>query len=417
MAKRKGRKWPVRLAALTAIAVACAVGWDALRPLVMAESTPVYAQYTVETGDIETSMSLSGAIELVESESFSASERTTVQEVYVEADQTVSAGDELLRLSNGETFTATIDGTVTTLNVSTGDAVWPQMSLATVADLSDLRVSTSVDEYDVKTVEAGQQCSVTVVSLGLTFETEIDHVDRVSASAGAVASYTVTADIDALENVLPGMQATGTIPRESVTGANVLPMAALSFDENGAPYVLVDDGAGGYAQAAVETGLSDGMYVEITSGVNNGDTVYVQTGTQSVESRLSLQNLYKALFGETTVVNDHTGSARGGFQAGTGMPGGMELPEDMELPEGMEFSQDMEPPEDTGSSGDAETPAAADTDLPEGAGSAENREAAESAGQPEGFEASAGVPSFSGQGGTSSASQNSDAKGGNNDAR
>ena len=158
-------------------------------PLVMAESTPVYAQYTVETGDIETSMSLSGVIELVNSESFSASERTTVQEVYVEADQTVSAGDELLRLSNGETFTATIDGTVTTLNVSTGDAVWPQMSLATVADLSDLRVSTSVDEYDVKTVEAGQQCSVTVVSLGLTFETEIDHVDRVSASAGAVASY------------------------------------------------------------------------------------------------------------------------------------------------------------------------------------------------------------------------------------
>ena len=118
-------------------------------------STPVYAQYTVETGDIETSMSLSGAIELVNSESFSASERTTVQEVYVEADQTVSAGDELLRLANGETFAASIDGTVTTLNVARGDAVWPQMSLVTVADLSDLRVSTSVDEYDVRTVAAG----------------------------------------------------------------------------------------------------------------------------------------------------------------------------------------------------------------------------------------------------------------------
>ena len=110
MAKRNGKKWFVRLAALAALAVLCAVGWDALRPLVMAESTPVYAQYTVETGDIETSMSLSGAIELVNSESFAASERTTVQEVYVEADQTVSAGDELLRLANGETFAASIDG-------------------------------------------------------------------------------------------------------------------------------------------------------------------------------------------------------------------------------------------------------------------------------------------------------------------
>ena len=96
----------------------------------------------------------------------------------------------------------------------------------------------------------------------------------------------------------------------------------------------VDDGAGGYAQVAVETGLSDGMYVEITSGVAAGDTVYVQTGTQSVESRLSLQNLYKSLFGEKTVVNDRTGGA-GGFG------GGMELPEGMEMPEGFEPSSGM----------------------------------------------------------------------------
>ena len=144
MAKRKGKKWLARLAALAALAALCTVGWDALRPLVMAESTPVYARYTVETGDIETSMSLSGTIELTRSESFAASERATVQEVYVEADQTVCAGDELLRLNNGETFEAGIDGTVTSINVAVGDAVWPQMSLLTIADLSDLRVSASV---------------------------------------------------------------------------------------------------------------------------------------------------------------------------------------------------------------------------------------------------------------------------------
>ena len=92
-----------------------------------------------------------------------------------------------------------------------------------------------MDEYDVETVAAGQRCSVTVVSLGLTFETEIKHVDRVSASSGAVANYTVTADIDAPENVLPGMQATVTIPRESVTGVNLLPMEALTLTKMARP--------------------------------------------------------------------------------------------------------------------------------------------------------------------------------------
>ena len=306
MAKRNGKKWFVRLAVLAALAALCAVGWDALRPLVMAESTPVYAQYTVETGDIETSMSLSGAIELVNSESFSASERTTVQEVYVEADQTVSAGDELLRLANGETFTASIDSTVTTLNVARGDAVWPQMSLVTIADLSDLRVATSVDEYDVRTVEAGQQCSVTVVSLGLTFETEIDHVDRVSASTGAVASYTVTADIDAPENVLPGMQATVTIPEEEAVDAVILNKEALSFDETNSAYVLMESESGEMERVYVETGVDNDNYVEITSGLEDGDTVYVLEQTQTSSGG----GLLSSLFG-----------------GGGGMPGGGEMPD------------------------------------------------------------------------------------------
>ena len=348
MAKRKTKTWKqwiARIVCLILIVTACVVGWDALRPLVIAESVPVYAQYTVETGDIETSMSLSGSISLRESETFSASDRTTVQEVYVEADQRVNEGDDLLRLANGETFQSSIDGTVTELNVAAGDAVWPQMTLITVGDLDNLRVSTSVDEYDIDKVSVGQACSVTVISLGLTFETEIDHVNRVSSSAGSVASYTVTADIDAPENVLPGMQATVTIPRESVSGVNILAMAALSFDEDGEPYVLMENAEGGYDEVPVTTGLNDGMYVEITGGLEAGDVVYVQTGTESVESVLSLTSLYKAVFGETTVINDRSGGDRGMGADGSfpGEMGNMELPEGMELPDGMTLPEGMEP--------------------------------------------------------------------------
>ena len=65
--------------------------------------------------------------------------------------------------------------------------------------------------------------------LGLTFETEIDH-GRVSASTGAVASYTVTADIDAPENA-PGMQAID-YPRLHAGGAQFsgASMSAVTVD-------------------------------------------------------------------------------------------------------------------------------------------------------------------------------------------
>ena len=203
--------------------------------------------------------------------------------------------------------------------------------------------------------------------------------------AGAVASYTVTADIDAPENVLPGMQATVTIPRESVSGANVLPMAALSFDEDGAPCVLVDDGAGGYAQAAVETGLSDGMYVEITSGVASGRYRLCADGhAERGEPPVAAKPVQGAVRGNDRGQRPHGRRARRLRQAGTGTAGGhgacrraWSCRRAWRLPEG------MEPPEDTGASGRrAETPAAADTDLPaEAAGTAADADSARSGGK------------------------------------
>ena len=363
MAKRKkrGKRIVRRLLCLAIVAAALWIAWDQVKPLVVAETIPVYEQYSVETGEIETSMSLSGQIELRESETFTASDRTPVQEVYVEADQLVSAGDELIRLANGESIQATIDGTVTELNVSRGDAVWPQMTLATVGNLDSLRVTTSVDEYDVEDIQVGQACSVTVVSLGLTFETQIEHINRVSSSSGSVARYTVIADVDAPQSVLPGMQATVTIPTQSVAGVNVLPVAALSFDEDGEPYVLMQDADGAYQRVTVATGLTDGMYVEITDGVEAGDVVFIQTGTQTQESALSLEAAYKALFGETTVINDRSASQmpNGAEAASSG-----EMPEGMQLPDGAEAPSSGEMPEGTLAPG--ETEAASSGEMPEG---------------------------------------------------
>lgn len=340
MAKHGAKGRRARLIAPAALLIACALGWDAIRPMLADGSEPVYARYSVEAGDVETEMSLSGTVELKKSETLSAPARGNVREVCVEAGQSVSAGDVILRMDDGEEIAAGIDGSVASLSVAAGDPVRPQMALAVIADLDALQVCASVDEYDVESIAAGQACSVTVVPLGITFDAEIGHVDRVSASTGAVASYTVTADIDAPEGVLPGMRASVSLPRARAEDVARLPMAALSFDSEGAPYVLMEDGAGGYAQVAVETGLSDGMYVEIVSGVEIGDEAYVQTGARSVERRLSPQNIYRAIFGETTVVNDHTGGTRGGFAPGA--LSGAELPEGFAPPEGAGAPEDAE---------------------------------------------------------------------------
>lgn len=182
-----------------------------------AEKT-VYASYTAQTGDIATTMSFNAQISAIHTETLQNSGEATVSNIYVTQDQAVKAGDKILDLSNGETLKAGIDGTVNEITVAKGDWLRRSQGLVQIVDFTQLQVDLSVDEYDVQKVYKGLPCTVTIISLGLDIETEIDHINLVSGSMGNVASYSATARLDAPANVLPGMAATVTIARRGGPG-------------------------------------------------------------------------------------------------------------------------------------------------------------------------------------------------------
>lgn len=344
--RRRKRRWR-SLLLLPVAALLAFLGWNYLRPLLSDETIPTYAQYTAARGDVLTSRSFSAALAVRNSETLSNSRQvTSVRKVYVQADQDVKEGDKLLQLETGEVLKAGIDGTVNEIRFQEGEWIWPNVSLIQICDLTNLQVSLSVDEYDIANVAAGEACTVTIVPLGLTFETRIDHVDRVSSAGGSVAYYAVTANLTVPENVLPGMTASVSIPSQQALDVVTLDMAALSFDADQQPYVLVQNG-GAYEKRAVQTGLSDGMRVQIVSGLNEGDTVYRQTGEEKAAGSLSLIELYKQIAGETVIINDRSQTgrgARGERGEHSGMPGDIELPEGIELPKGIELPEGMEMP-------------------------------------------------------------------------
>ena len=119
------------------------------------------------------------------------------------------------------------------------------------------------------------------------------------------AYYTVTAAVTVTDDVLPGMQATVTIPEEEAVDAVILNKEALSFDETNSAYVLMESESGEMERVYVETGVDNDNYVEITSGLEDGDTVYVLEQTQTSSGG----GLLSSLFG-----------------GGGGMPGGGEMP-------------------------------------------------------------------------------------------
>ncbi len=317
--KKKGKRWLKALLGLVLAAALGFAGWSYLAPLVLADSVTTYQAYTVGQGEIRTDRSFSASMAVRYSESYSstsADSQIIVRELYVVNGQEVKKGDPIMTLSTGESFTAGLDGVGNELRVEKGSWARRGMTLASVCDLTHLQVSMPVDEYDVESLAVGTACAVTVTAPGRTFETEIAHINRVSASSFSVAYYTVTANLNVPEDILPGMACTVSIPADTAENVTTLEMAALAFDEDKAPYVLRRAENGAYERVTVQTGLSDGMTVEIVAGLTPGETVYAVSGTESAAPRLTLAELYKSVFGETVIINDKSGSGRGGQGSG-----------------------------------------------------------------------------------------------------
>lgn len=253
------------------------------------EYTVTYDEYNATTGTISNALSFSGSLQARSNTTYTASSPATVRAVYVTREQDVKAGDALMRLSSGQTVEAEFDGRINQLYVAEGDKVSSGANLVQVVDFEHLQVSVRVDEYDISSVHAGDQCRVSTVATENTFTTVIDSINYVSSSSGSVAYYTATAFVDVEEGIYPGMQVTVTIPKEEAADVVILREAALSFDLNNQAFVYTMNESGELETTYVKTGVSNGNYVEIKDGLKSGDTVYVavETTTDSFSSLLS----------------------------------------------------------------------------------------------------------------------------------
>jgi len=294
------RKWIKRLILFLVIVLLLgAAGYLTFQRL-RQEYTVTYDSYTASTGTISNSLSFSGSLQLIDSASYTAEGSATVRDVYVKTGDTVTTGERLMRLSNGQNIEAEFDGRVNQLYAAAGDKVAAGDSLIQVADFDHMKVSIRVDEYDIRDVAVGQTCRVTTTATEDTFDTVIDDINYISASAGNVAYYTATAYVDVGEGIYPGMQVTVTIPQQEAENVVVLKLDAISFDETNQAFVYMMGEDGTVQPVEIQTGVSNGNYVEITSGLKDGDVVYVEA---EEEKQSGIASLMSSMFGSQNFNN------------------------------------------------------------------------------------------------------------------
>lgn len=146
-------------------------------------------------------------------------------------------------------------------------------------------MTVSVDEQDINSVSTDQTATVTMDALeDVTLDGTVTSVSNSASSSGnGSAKYTVEISVPKQDGMLIGMSASATIVVEE--SENVVTIPADALQEKGTEtyvYTEVDSDGNLSGETVVETGLSDGDTVEITSGLSEGDTVYYEkTGNVS----------------------------------------------------------------------------------------------------------------------------------------
>jgi len=97
-----------------------------------------------------------------------------------------------------------------------------------------------------------------------------------------VVSYEVPVSLEGAEGVSlrPGMTANLSIVVGRQENVLLLPALAVQQGEEGNVVIVQDTPQGPTEATPVEVGLSDGMYVEVLRGLNEGDRVVVEYQSQ-----------------------------------------------------------------------------------------------------------------------------------------
>ena len=180
---------------------------------------------------------------------------------------------------------AQIPGTVLEIPVREGDQVIQSnnfnagTTIATIADMSKMIFEGKVDESEVGKLEEGKDI---VVILGAINEKEFPAVLTFVAPKGVeengAVQFTIKADvtIEASTKIRAGYSANAEIEIESKDSVLVIKEALLQFNRiSEKPFVELRAEDGTFSKKNVTIGLSDGINVEITEGVEEGDQIKV----------------------------------------------------------------------------------------------------------------------------------------------
>ena len=180
-------------------------------------------------------------------------------------------------------ITSTTDGTIIDVPVKVGSSVIaansfnPGTTIATIADMGDMIFDGRVDEAEVAKIEKGMKLSIKIGAIEAdTFEGTLEFIAPQGKEIDGAIQFEIKAAITQKQGkyIRAGYSANADIVLAEKKKVLAIREALVQYDK-GKPFVEIETAPQVFAKKDVTLGLSDGIKVEVLSGVTTADKLKI----------------------------------------------------------------------------------------------------------------------------------------------
>ncbi len=208
------------------------------------------------------------------------------------AKESVSAATDNLQLvrvgvtgksaqSGNTIIRSTIDGMILTVPVEVGNSVIEAntfnagTTVATIADMGEMIFIGKVDESEVGKLHEGMPLILTIGAIdNLKFDASLEHISPKGVTENGAIQFEIKAAVKLKKNsfIRAGYSANADIVLDKRNKVMTIPESMIQF-EGQKTYVEIETAPQKFTKRYIKTGLSDGLNIEVLSGLKIKDKV------------------------------------------------------------------------------------------------------------------------------------------------
>ncbi len=228
-----------------------------------------------------------GVISEAEFQQFEITRRQAMEEVQAAEDNLQIVRDGVGQRSGKSTLTeirSTITGMVLDVPTKAGNSVIEAnnfndgTTICVVADMDDLIFQGKMDETEVEKLRQGMDLILTIGAIeDKKYNAELEYISPKGVEDNGAIQFEIRAAVKLQEDdfIRAGYSANAMVVLDRRDSVLTISEQVVQYDKKLQPYIEVLKGPNSWERRDIELGLSDGLNVEVRSGVNEGDQMKI----------------------------------------------------------------------------------------------------------------------------------------------